>query len=205
MKTRKLVDLPYVIGLMVLPLSLAALFLLVAWIIGMTRYNPAFFSEDYQERYAVPSPLLADMENALRNGDGGLMAQLQGTRQVPSNLEKLPNTRFLIFWDKHGKYTDYLYMDMKNYHRYLQHLRMVNGRYVRVPDGAYYLADSGRWKTTFGPLAVVYWLLVILFTLGVWIYRSMSAYREKVFGKPPGVAWENPTDRQRQEGETSPK
>ena len=188
MKTRKLIDLPYVIGLLFLPVVLAGIFLLIAWLIGLTRYNPAFFSEKYQERYAVPSPLLTDLENALHSGDGALMAELQGTRQKPSNLEKLPSVRFLIFWDKHGKYTDYLYMDMKNYHRYLQHLRVVDGRYVRIPDGIYYLADSGRWKTSFGPLAVMYWLLVILFTLGVWIYRSMSAYREKVFGKPPGVA-----------------
>ena len=188
MKTRKLIDWPYVIGLLLLPIVLVGIFLLVAWILSVTRYDPAFFSDAYQERYAFPNPLLTDLENSLRDGDGALLAELQGTRQIPSNPEKLANLRFLIFWDTHGKYTDYLFMDMKNYHRYLQHLRIVNGRYVRVPDGAYYLADSGRWKTTFGPLAVVYWLLVILFTLGVWIYRSMSAYREKVFGKPPGVA-----------------
>jgi len=188
MKTRKMIDWPYVIGLLLLPVILVGFFLLVAWIMDLTRYNPAFFSEDYRERYAVPSPLLEDLETALRNGDGALLAELQGTRQVPSNQEKLSNVRFLIFWETHGKYTDYLFMDMKNYHRYLQHLRIVEGRYVLIPDGAYYLADSGRWKFTFGPLALVYWLLVILFTLGIWIYRSMSAYREKVYGKPPGVA-----------------
>lgn len=188
MKNRKLLDLPYVIGLMLLPIILAGVFLLATWISGLIRYDPALFSAEYQKRYAVPSPLLGELEKALRNGDEALMAQLQGTRRAQANLEPLPNVRFLIFWDSHGEYTDYLFMDTRNYLRYLQHLRLVDGRYVRVPDGAFHLADSGRWKSFFGPLAGIYWLLVIIFTLCVWIYRLMSAYRQKIYGKPPGVA-----------------
>lgn len=187
MKNRKLIDLPYVIGLMLLPIILAGGFLLVTWISGLARYDPALFTLEYQKRYAVPSPLLEDLEIALRSGDEALMAELQGTRREPANLEALPKIRFLIYWDSSGEYTDYLFMDTKNYMRYLQHLRLVDGRYVRVPDGAYYLADSGRWKSVFGPLAGIYWLLVVLFTLAMWIYRSMSVYRDKMFGKPPGV------------------
>ena len=187
MKTQRMIDWPYAIGLLFLPGMILATFLIIAWVIGSVQYDPAYFTDEYVKRYAAPSPLLTDLEIALRNGDGALIAQLQGARQIPSDLERLSDVRFLIYWDGDEKYTDYLFMDMKNYHRYLQHLRFVNGRYVRVPDGVYYLADSGRWKTTFGPLAVVWWLLVILFTLGVWIYRSMAAYRQKVFGKPPGV------------------
>lgn len=188
MTVRKSIDLPYVIGLMLLPLILLGIFLLVTRIVGLIRYDPLYFSPEYQERYAVPSPLLEELEKALRSGDTELMARLQGSRLQPSSLEQLPNVRFMIFWDSSGEYSDYLFMDTRNYRRYLQHLRIVDGRYVRVPDGAFYLADSGRWKYFFGPLAVIYWLLVILFTLGVWIYRSMSAYREKLYGKPPGSA-----------------
>lgn len=186
MKTQKTIDLPYVIGLLLLPVLLVGLFLLAGWIIGLVRYNPAYFTEEYQKRYAFPSPLLSDLEDALRSGDGKLLAQLQGTRRIPSDLENMPNLRFLIFTDSQDEYSNFLFMDMKNYRRYIQHLRLVKGRYVRVPEGIYYLADSGSWKRTFGPLAVVYWLILIIFTLGVWIYRSMAEYRQKLFGKPPG-------------------
>lgn len=187
MKPQKLIDWPYVIGLLLLPVAIAGIFLLVGWIIGQTRYDPAYFTEEMQKRYATPNLLLEDLENAIRNGDGSLMAQAQASRQVPNNLEKLPKVRFLIYWDGDKKYSDYLFMDMRTYQRYMQHLRLVKGRYVRVPDGIFYLADSGHWLSAFGPLAVLWWLLVILFTLGMWIYRSMSVYRNKTFGKPPGT------------------
>jgi hypothetical protein len=187
MKSHRIIDWPYVIGLLLLPVFIAGIYLLIAWILAWTRYDPAYFSEDYRKRYSSPNDLLVDLETAIRDGDGELLAEVQGTRPAPGKLEKLSDVRFLIYWDGDQKYSNYLFMDMKNFHRYMQHVRLVNGRYVRVPDGAFYLADSGQWKTTFGPLAVIWWLLVILFTLGVWIYRSMAAYRQKMFGKPPGV------------------
>lgn len=187
MKNKKLIDWPYVIGLMLIPVILACGYLLVTWLVGLVRYDPAYFTEEYLKKYSVPSTLLDDLETAIRNGDGSLMAQIQGTRSIPDDLEPLPNVRFMIYWSADKKYTDYLFMDMKNYHRYIQHLRIVNGRYVQVPEGAYFLADSGHWKSAFGPLAEMWWLIVILFTLGIWLSRSMAAYREKVFGKPPGV------------------
>ena len=178
----KLIDWPYLIGLLFLLALLAGLALLVGWVDGVLRYDPAYFDEPYLSRYEAPSPLLADLENALRTGDAALLAELQGTRWPAAQIEKLPNVRFLIYWDDDKEYSDYLFMDMKNYHRYMQHLKAMKGRYVVVPDGLYYAVDSGSWIRTFGPLAVVWWLVLVLFTLGVWFYRWMAAVRAERYG-----------------------
>ncbi|MBN1147831.1 MAG: hypothetical protein JXA78_11290 [Anaerolineales bacterium] len=185
MKTQRLIDLQYVLGLLLLPFLLLALAFLIQWAQELVRYEPAYFSAEYVQRYEVPNELLMDAETALRQGDASLMAQVQGTRQVPKAIERLPNVRFLIFWDRYGKYSDYLFMDTRNYHRYMQHIKLVRGRYVTVPEGLYYYLDSGNWVKVFGPLLAIWWLVVILFTLGVWIYRSMAAVRQEMYGPRP--------------------
>jgi hypothetical protein len=167
--------------LLLLPFIITGIFLLIASIEDLTRYNQDYFNDGYQARYAVPSSLITDLENALRSGDETLLAKLQGTRHVPRNMESKPNLRFMIFWEYNGKYSEYLFIDTSNYHRHMQHLKEVNGRYIRVPDGLYYLANSGLWLSTFGPIAVFWWLVVILFTLGIWFYRSMAAYRQRQY------------------------
>lgn len=182
MNRRRTIDWQYVLGLLLLPFIITGIFLLIAFIEDLTRYNQAYFNDGYQARYAVPSSLITDLENALRSGDETLLAKLQGTRHVPRNMESKPNLRFMIFWEYDGKYSEYLFIDTSNYHRHMQHLKEVNGRYIVVPDGLYYMANSGRWLSTFGPIAVFWWLVVILFTLGIWFYRSMAAYRQKQYG-----------------------
>jgi hypothetical protein len=185
MKTQRLIDRQYVFGLLLLPFALLALAFLVKWVQGLVRYDPVYFSAEYLERYEVPSGLLTDAETALRQGDAALFAQIQGTRQAPRGVEPLPNVRFLIYWDQYGKYSDYLFMDTRNYHRYMQHVKLFRGRYVSVPEGFYYYLDSGRWTYIFGPLLAIWWLIVILFTIGVWIYRSMAAVRKDMYGPRP--------------------
>lgn len=186
MERPKKVDWPYVIGLLLLPFIVMGAILLVVWVQGLTRYDPAYFSQDYVDRYAVPSELLLELETALRSGDQELLAELQGTKGLPGEMTPLPNLRFLIFWDQSEKYSDYLFMDTRNYHRYMQHLKLVDERYVRVPDGLYYLVDSGGWISTFGPIAAIWWTGVILLTIGIWVYRSMAKVRSDLFSKPPG-------------------
>lgn len=182
MNPRRTIDGQYVLGLLLLPFLIVGVFLLIAFIEDLTRYNPAYFNDGYQARYNVPNPLITHLENALRSGDETLLAKLQGTHHVPRNMKSNPNLRFLIFWEYDGKYSEYLFIDTSNYHRHMQHLKEVNGRYIRVPDGLYYLMNSGRWLSTFGPIAVFWWLVVILFTLGIWFYRSMAAYRQRQYG-----------------------
>ena len=182
MKKRKYIDWQYVFGLLALPLIVLGLLMLIYLIQDRLRYNPAYFTQEYKERYKIPSTLNDDLEKAIQQGDSNLMAVLQGTRQVPGNLEPLPKVRFLIFWEKAGKYNNYLFFDFSDYHRYMQHVKEVNGRYVVVPEGLYYYMDSGGWRLFFGPAAAIWWLLVILFTGGVWVYRSMKGVREDLWG-----------------------
>lgn len=185
MDKRRLIDWWYVVGLMALPLLFIALILAAGYIQGLIRYNPAYFSGEYLERYAVPSQVLFDLERAIREADGELLAQTQGADDVPQDLEPLPNVRSLIYWDSEGEYSNYMFMDTTNYRRYMQHLKLVEGRYVRVPEGFYYLIDSGGWIDTFGPIAAIWWLVVILFTAGVWVYRYTAALREEMYGPRP--------------------
>jgi hypothetical protein len=180
---RKSVDWPYVVGLLVLPFLVIGIILLVGWIQGKTRYNPNYFEEPYLSHYEVPNELLMDLENAFRTGDRELLAKTQGTHRMVEQLDAVPTLRYMIFVEFEGDYTDYLFMDTSNYKRYLMHLKVVNGRYVNVPDGLYYLVDSGNWLQTVGPLAAVWWLIVVLFTIGFWIYRSMAAARQEMFGR----------------------
>ena len=143
MNRRRTIDWQYVLGLLLLPFFIVGIFLLIAFIEDLTRYTPAYFDDGYLARYAVPSPLITDLENALRSGDETLLAKLQAIRHVPRNLESKPNLRFKICWEYDGKYSEYLFIDTSNYHRHIQHLKEVNGRYIRVPDGLYYMANSG--------------------------------------------------------------
>lgn len=183
MKLRKWVDWTYVIGLLLLPFFIMGIFLLLALIQDLTRYNPHFFNVEFQERYAVPNDVITDLEIALMRADSELLAETQGTKSGPQQLEPNPNLRFMIMLAADGKYIDYLFMDTSNYQRYPQHLKKVNGRYVRVPEGLYYLVDSRKWVTTFFPLAAIWWLLVILFTISIMFFRVMAAYRRNQFGE----------------------
>jgi hypothetical protein len=185
-KKQAFIDWQYVVGLVLFPFLLLALAFLVSFIQGVVRYNPAYFTQEYLDRYAIKAELLHDLETAINQGDGLLLAEIQGTRSVPRNLEPLPNVHFLIYWDRDGKYDEYLFMDSQNYHRYMQYLRKAKGRYVRVPEGLYYYMDSGNWIHIFVPLLVIWWVLVALFTLGIWIYRSMAAVRKEMYSTPPG-------------------
>ena len=184
MKLRKLVDWPYVIGLMLLPFFIMGIFLMLAFIQDLTRYNPHFFNAEFQERYAVPNDVITDLEKALMSADAELLSEIQGTRVAPQQLYPNPHLRFMIMLASDGKYFDYIFMDTSNYQRFPQHLKQVNGRYVRIPEGLYYLVDSRKWISTFFPLAAIWWLIVILFPTGVWFFRVMAAYRRKRFGAP---------------------
>jgi hypothetical protein len=182
-KISRWIDWPYVIGLLLLPLLIMGGILLAGFIQGISRYNLEFFKPQYQDLYAVPNSLITDLETALREGDEGLLAEIQGTKTADIKTGANPNLRFMIMIESSGKYLDYLFMDTSNYRRYPQHLKQLNGRYIRVPEGLYYAVDSRLWIATFFPLAAIWWLLVILFTVSVWFFRLMANYRQKRLGE----------------------
>lgn len=179
------IDWTYVIGLLLLPIMIMGAILLAGLIQGLTRYNYGYFNQDYQQRYAVPNNLITDLETALREGNEDLMAEIQGTRNAEIKTGANPNLRFMIMLESSGKYLDYLFMDTTNYRRYPQHLKQLNGRYIRVPEGLFYAVDSRQWISTFFPLAALWWMLVILFTISVWFYRLMANYRQRRLGEIP--------------------
>ena len=183
MKIRRWVDWPYVIGLLLVPFFIMGFILLLAFLQDLTRYDQEYFSVEFQERYAVPSSLITELEIALMNADRQLLAEIEGVKTVNQQLKPNPNLRFMIMLESDSKYFDYLFMDTTNFQRYPQHLKQVNGRYVRVPEGLYYLVDSRKWVSTFFPITAIWWLLVILFTLGVWFFRVMAAFRRRRFGE----------------------
>ncbi len=181
MREYRTLDWPYIVGLLLLPIAVLVIFLVAGWVDGLFRFHPDYFSSPYLEKFREPTSVLTELEKALRQGDVDSLKAIEGTRRASTHLEPLPNVRFMIFWESDGKYTDYLFMDTKNYHRYMQHLKFHQGRYVRVPDGLYFYVDSGRWVRTFGPIAAIWWILVILFTAVFYVYRSMEQFRASLF------------------------
>ena len=184
-----MIDRKYVLGLLLLPFVLLVLAFVIKWVQGFVIFDPVYFSTEYLERYEVPKSLLVDLETSLRRGDAALMTQLQGTRWVPKGIEPVSNVRFLAYWDQHGKYTDYMYMDASSTRGYeilgMLHLKRYRGRYISVPEGFYYYLDSGRWINIFGPLTAIWWLIVILFMIVFWVYRTMNAVRQEIYGPHP--------------------
>lgn len=181
MDERRSMDWPYIVGLLLLPIAIVGIFLIAGWVDGLLRFHPDYFTPAYLKRYADPASVLTDLERALRQGDAETLKALEGTRLITRDLAPMPNVRFIILWEGDEKYMDYLFMDTHNYHRYMQHIKFFRGRYVRVPEGLYYYVDSGQWLSTFGPIAAVWWILVSLFTIGFYIYRSMERFRASLF------------------------
>jgi len=166
--------------LFLLPIAVATLLLLYYAMARGLRYDEAFFSPEYQARYNDIAGLLDDLERALRTGDQELLAAVRGTRGMPRSFAANPNVRFSVFLDKQGEYLNYLYFDTTNYRRYHEPVRQVDGRYVVAPLDLYYFMDSGRWLQVWGPLAVLWWLVLIIATGGSRFYRTMERVRRQL-------------------------
>lgn len=168
--------------LFILPLLTAGLLFGLAAIQEQTRYNPAYFTEEYIARYNRASTLIEDLEQALQSGDSDLMAALQGTRQVPRGMQPRPNIRFSMLISREGLYRNYLFYDIVTFHRYTAHVKETQGRHVVVPENLYYYVDSGFWREVFVPPAVIWWSILLVGTLSIWIYRVLAEIRKKMFG-----------------------
>jgi hypothetical protein len=170
------------IGLLLLPLLILGAAFLAYQVQDSTRYNPAYFTPEYQQRYPEPAALLQDLELALHSGDAELLAQVQGTRAVPRGIEPRPNLRMVAFIAASGGYRSYLYQDTANFHRYTAHIKLERGRYVLVPESLYYYIDSGHWPEVFVPPSLIWLSFVVTVSLGVWIYRRLAGIRRRIFG-----------------------
>ena len=178
-KPKRLIDWPYVIGLLLLPIFLVLIAFLVSWIQGASRWDPAFFTQDYLDQYEAPGSVAIDLERALREADETLLRQLQGTKRAESVPEPRPQLIYALLWEVDGEYFDYLYFDASTYRRLIQHVRMIQGRYVVVPENLYYYMNSGNWLQVISPLAITWWILVLLFTVMTLVYRYMERWRHQ--------------------------
>jgi hypothetical protein len=169
------------IALFLVPIAAAAVLLLAYALARAFRYDQAFFAPEYQVRYGEIGNLLSDLEQALRTGDRDLLAAVRGIRGTPGAFVANDNLRFSTFLDKQGEYLNYLFYDITNYWRYHEPVRKVDGRYVVAPLDFYYFMDSGRWLEIWGPIATLWWLVLVVANSTSWFYRTMERVRRQLF------------------------
>ncbi len=180
-KRGRRIDWQYVVGLMLVPLVVAVLLAAGAWLQAARRYDPGYFTPEYVERYEAPGSVAIELEAVLRTGDRDHLQVLQATRGIPQAFSERPALILALLYNVEGDYFNYLYFDASNYERVIQHVREVDGRYVVVEEGLYFFFDSGRWLEFYAPIAATWWILVIVFTAGVWFFRYMRDVRLATF------------------------
>jgi len=186
MNKKRLIDWPYVIGLLLLPIVVVMILFGVRAIQGVTRYDEAYFTEAYLSRYETPGSVAIDLEQALRSGDSRLMSELVATRGGPAPIVPRPSLIYVFLLSVDGDYFQFLYFNADDYNRVVQYVTEVRGRYVASEPDLYFYMDSGRWRGVAGPIATTWWILVIVFTAGVFVYRQMGVSRQRMYEQQSG-------------------
>ena len=163
---------------MLLTFAILLVLLAIRIVQYFTRYDDRFFTEEYRSRFETPSSVAFELEGALRDGDEDLMGELLGTRAGSDAMEPRPSLVYVFLVDRAGDYFHYLYFNQDDYHREVQFIKEVNGRYVASEDDLYFYVDSGRWKEVAGPLIATWWVLMIVATGVMYTYRYMARVRE---------------------------
>lgn len=170
-----------VIALVSVPLIIAGIYILGVQIHALFRYDQAYVASEYQEAYNSPGMVAIALEQALQNGDSQLYAELTGLKTDAEQMTPKPDLHFSILVDVDERdYFHYLYFDFDTMHRDTHYVKEVRGRWVAVPQDAYFYFDSGQWVKVFGPIAASWWVLLLaiaimklLSRLGA---RSRTAY-----------------------------
>jgi hypothetical protein len=159
-----------------LPLEILGLLVLVVQAYGLVRYDPRCFTPALVETYASPADTARLVESALQSGDKALAAQLQG-RRWPAALPSSPSIKFVMLLKRTDRYITYLYVDMRDYERYPQHLEQVRGRWVVASQDLAFYLNSGQWRRAFLPLSIAWWAVGGL-SLGLaWLLRTSERVR----------------------------
>jgi hypothetical protein len=186
MNKKRLIDWPYVIGLLLLPIAAVLVLQGIRAVQEQTRYDEVYFTGDYLSRYETPGSVAIDLEQALRHGDSQLMAELVGTRSGPAPIVPRPSLIYVFLLSVDGDYFQYLYFNADDYNRVVQYVTEVRGRYVASEPDLYFYMDSGRWRGVAGPIAMSWWILVTVFTAGVLAYRRMAVSRQQMYEQQSG-------------------
>lgn len=173
-----------IVLLTLLPIVLAAVFVVVARLSGLNRYEAAYFTEAYLQRYSTPGSAALALQEALRTDDAQLLAELQGLRRT-RRFAVSPHMSLTILYEIQGPYYTYLYYDTRTYRRSVHHFEDVGGRWIVVPEDAYYSLRSGAWLKTFTPMALTWWITEAVFLLGYGVYRLGQRWRAEMLSYKP--------------------
>ncbi len=185
-----------------LPILIVAVLGLVALVTAPTRWDNAYFTDTYLERYRLPAQVVIDAEGALRTNDQELLAALQGLRR-PRLYEPNPDLTLVFAWEINTNYktynyldvpyrewislqetadfVTYVYIDEETLKRTALHVERVRGRWVLTPEDLHFFMYSGRWLRIAGPLAVPYWMILTITLTMIWLYRASRDLGDRLF------------------------
>ncbi len=170
------------IGLFLLPLIAAGIFILALRLQGLIRYDPSYFTEHYQELYPSPGAVASAIELALHNNTPSIFAELTGLRHKIRPPQPNPDIHLMVVLKvTDSGYYQYLFFNVKTYERIVYHIKKVDGRWVMVPRSPYYFLDSGDWLLFFIPAATIWWSLLAVVAVGTAIYRLAARFREQQY------------------------
>jgi hypothetical protein len=170
------IRLRWILVVALLPLEILGILALMVQAYRLVRHDPVYFTPALVERYASPEDTARLLETALQDGDEALAAELQGLRW-PAALPSSPGIKFVMLLERTDRYTTYLYVDMRDYERYPQHLEQVRGRWVVAPTDPVFYLHSGQWRRAFVPLSVAWWAVGLLGLGLVWVLRTSERAR----------------------------
>jgi hypothetical protein len=168
-----------VLVVLVVPFVVLGFLVLGVKLHNLVRYDPAYFTSEYLERYDRPSQVVRILERGLQMGNATLLAELQGLRW-PGRLETGATISFVKLSERTGRYETYLYVDAYSYERYEHHLEQVRGRWVVAPEDLRYLLYSGQWKGFFFPAAIAWWVLGLSALVFLWRLRRSATLRSRL-------------------------
>ncbi len=180
MKVKPYVNVRQVLMVALLPLALTGLFVLLVKAQGLVRYDSAYFTATYADRYDTPGAVARALECALQTDDRALLAELQGLRRLTS-FETSPGMIFVMLWERGDRYISYLYVDTQTYERHTHYFEQVGERWVVSPPDAYYYFHSGRFLNLLLPVAIAWWLVEIVVVLMVSVFRASARLRAQLY------------------------
>lgn len=95
---------------MLVPVVVVGLLFLYAKIDEMTRYDPAFFTEEFRDIYHSPGMVAIALEPILREGDVDSIRELLGTRRSLKRIEARPDLILVFLLEADEKYFHYLFL-----------------------------------------------------------------------------------------------
>jgi hypothetical protein len=169
----------------ILPLIIAAIFAATVRLSNTDRFDPAYFTPELITEYDFPSAVAIDLETALRENDTALMARLEGLRQTHNFTPSEKATLERVNYTNNDRYREVMMIDRGTYRAHRYYLALEQGRWVLVPDDAFFYLDSGHWMGVWLPLSTVWWLVEVTVILMLLIAFYGARFRAE-WGKRHG-------------------